>query len=168
LRGGRAEFQRAERADFGKDADEEGEEAFAGAGTVVDAAVIFFVAGAGEIVEKLLLRHGRNVVMDFVLLEHPGDFGGLWDEGADVVAVGIEGAIEIREDAAERDAVSFLEGALEEGIGDFEADEIAVGVGSVTFLGDFEDVKTEFSFEMGGGIVFVRGDEADFFFSTFG
>ena len=164
LRGRSAEFERAERADFRKNADEEGEEAFAGAGSVVASAVIFFVTGAGKIVEKLLLRHGRNVVMDFVPFEHPGDFRGLGDERADVVAVGIEGAIEIAEDAAERDAVGFLKGALEQRRGDFEADEIAVGVGGVALLGDFEDVEAEFGFQVRGGIVFVGGDEADFLF----
>ena len=41
-----------------------------------------------------------------------------------------------------------MKGANEQIFGDLEADEVAIGVGSVAAFGDLHDVETEFSFEM--------------------
>ena len=100
------------------------------------------------------MRVGASFAMSS-FLELPGDFCGAWNQSADVVAIGIDGFIEIAEQGIEFDAVGFLEGALEKRLGNLETDEIVVGVGGVALFGDFEDIEAKFGFQMSGGILRV-------------
>ena len=60
------------------------------------------------------------------------------------------------------EAVGFFEGAIEERLGDFEADEVVVGVRGVAAFGDFENVEAEFGFDVGERVVLVGDSGTEF------
>ena len=62
----------------------------------------------------------------------------------------------------ELESVSVFESALQQLFGNLKADEIMILLGDVTFLGDLHHIKTELSFQVGCGILFVGNSWTEF------
>ena len=88
----------------------------------------------------------------------------MWADGA---AEGSDGQILFGQDVGERNAVSVLKSALQDGLGNFEADEIVIAVGSVAIFGDLGYVEAKLSADVGFGILLI-GDDRAVFFAEFG
>ena len=75
--------------------------------------------------------------------------GHLGQKRADRPAIGADGEVFLGEHLIEGDAVGVEKGALEDGLGHLEADEVVEGLGSVALLHHFEDVEAELGLQMG-------------------
>jgi len=161
---GNFEIEALERAEFGDEFDDKGDDAGAEGGFTVVLTPFLFVFGTGKVVEEEALC-GAVLFLDVVgRMKLEGDFSELGHEQADGVAEGFDGEVRGAEDVVERDAVGFLEGALEKGRGDFEADEVMVLFGGIAVFGDLGDVETELDADMRLG-AFGVGDFLAVFFA---
>src|SRR4029077_4425548 len=117
-------------------------------GLAIGLAPLAFIIRAGEIVEELSLRCVRNVVLDFILLEVPGDASGFGNELADVVAVRVERFVFVDKHVLQLEAIGLAKGLVENSAGNFKSDEVVIAVWSVAFPRDFEYVKSKFGLHM--------------------
>ena len=92
----------------------------------------------------------------------PGDSSGFGNELADVAAVGVESFFFAHKHIFQFKAIGLPKGLLENRAGNFEADEVVIAVGSVSFSCDFENVKAKFGFHMGQGVVLESNAVAKF------
>src|SRR5713226_3040218 len=149
------ETQGLERADLRNHPDDECEKARLESRLLIVLSPFLLIAGLREVVEKFPLRDSWQVPLDVVLLEDPCDFRRFGNDGADSVAVRADDIVEVAEKRPERHGVDFLKGALQQGCGHLETNEIMIIVRRVPLLGDLEDVKAEFRSQMRSRIVFV-------------
>jgi hypothetical protein len=78
-----------------------------------------------------------------------------WGWRVDGVAVRADGIVQVAEKELERYRVGFLKGALQKSLGNLEANKTMIVVRRVPLLGDLEDVKAEFRFQVLSRSVFV-------------
>ena len=148
---GEGDLEGFEGADLGDKLEEEGGDVAADADVVVVGAEVLFVLGAVEAVEKFFLLDAGSGLLDLASVVDEGDLGHGRDDGGDGAAIGADGEVFVLEDVGDGDAVGLLKGAVEEGFGDLEADEVAVVFLRVVALGDLDDVEAELGAEMGDG-----------------
>ncbi len=115
-------------------------------------AVVLLVFGLVEAVDEFAFRGAGGGLLNFVFVADEGDGRHFGDDGGDGAAIGADGEVFVLDDVADGEAVGFEEGALEEGFGDLEADEVAVVVLRVVALGDLDDVEAELGADVGGGV----------------
>src|SRR5256884_3589400 len=93
LGAGRAELEDLQRAELRKKLVEKRQKDLARSGLFVILAPLAFVVRPRQIVEEPFLRSVRDVVLDFILLQVPGDARGFWNQLAHVPAVRIQGLV---------------------------------------------------------------------------
>src|ERR1035437_4350107 len=121
---------------------------------------ILLITCATKSVEKLPFRHAGLVLHDVVSLQTPGDARRFWKKLADVVTVGAEHLIFVRENALEIQAVCFLKGLLQERNRNSKADKVMVTIRSVTSLRYLQNVESEFCLYVRQRVFSIRNQVA--------
>ena len=85
-------------------------------GSLIGGAPVLLVAGAGQIVEKLLARDAGSILPDLLTLDLPGDFGQGRKNRPDRPPVRSDGEIEVQEHLLDPHSVGVLKGPLEHGL----------------------------------------------------
>src|SRR5579864_8175332 len=155
LRRGCFELQNAQRSHLRQNLVEKGEDMIPESRALIVLTPLMFVAGTRQVVEKFLAGDARNILLDFVLLQSPCHAGRAWNQVADIAAVGAEHFVLVGQDAPEVETVGFAKSLFEERGGYLKPDEIVIAIGSVTPLGHFQDIETEFRLDVGQRIIFV-------------
>ena len=92
-----------------------------------------------ELVERRAWRVGRKALA----VEQRLGVGHARQQGADGVAVALEGGALVAEDLGEIEAVGVVKGACQQRNGDGESDVVEVSLGGEAVLGDLVDVEGE-------------------------
>src|SRR5206468_9214675 len=152
-------FERAEaRNDSQKKRKDSGEDTRA----AVFRSKFFFVISARETVKEFLARLIVQLRHIFVLASGQRDLRHLWDDTADAKAKASNGQILSFQQIIHPYAVSIAKGALEQVLGNFEANEVVILFGNVPAFRDLQHVEAEFGFQVSRRVFLERDQLAKF------
>ncbi len=91
-----------------------------------------------------------------VFLQAPGNARRFGKKLADVMTVGTEHFVFVRENALEIQAVCFLKGLLQERNGNPKTDKVVVTIRGITSLGYLQNVESKFRLYVCQRVLFIR------------
>ena len=127
-------------------------------------APVLLVAGAGQIVQKLLAGDAGSILPDLLTLDLPCDFGQGRKHRPYRTAVRSDGEIEVEEHLLDPYAIGILKRPLEDGFGNLKADKGFVGIRGVALLGGLKHVESELCLGVRERIVGIRDPLSEFQF----
>src|SRR4051812_49259327 len=157
---GNAEVEVFERTDLGDELEQEGQEAGTGAGALVAVAELLLVVGLVDAVNEFFRNDGGIGLLHLLAIVSDGDLGHLRQERAHGFAIGADGEVFLGEHLVEWDAIGVEEGALEDGLGYLEADEVVEGLRRIAPLHHLENVEAELGLQMRARVLVVGDDVA--------
>ncbi len=162
LLGRRLEGEGFQRSDLRQNADEECEDSRAQSWTLVFLFPFLTVARLGDVVDEFAARHGRRRFHQLVLVHVPGYARQLRNHAADGLAVCSQCEVQVAEDVLQLERIGVVKCALQHLLGNFEADEIVIGLGRVIAAPNLEHIETEFHPQVRCLVVAIGHDRAKF------
>ncbi len=162
LRSGIAIGEGFERAEARDDPQKEGKDSREDTRAVVFGSEFFFVIGARKMVKEFSTRLIVEFRHFFVLACGQRDLRHLGNDAADAEAEASDSQVFCFEQIICADTVSVAKGAVQQVLGNFEANEVVILFGNVPAFRDLQHVEAEFGFQVSRRVFLERDQLAKF------